>query len=76
MVDQITHWLSLAPDQKRRHMRKRLKTVVLSDMSHPAYRRFKEYYEPLELRSRERAQQYKKVRPAAPPQYWRMTMKW
>ena len=68
MVDQITHWLSLPLDQRRRQMNKKLETVVLNDMSHPAYRRFKEYYEPLGLRSKERSQQYKKVQPDALPQ--------
>ena len=60
-MDQITHWLSLPPEQKKRYMRSNLKTVKLNDMSHPAYRRFKEFYEPLGLRRKERAQQYKKV---------------
>ena len=45
-------------------MSSNLKTVKLNDMSHPAYRRFKEFYEPLGLRRKERAQHYKKVLPA------------
>ena len=63
-MDQITHWLSLSPDQKRRYMSARLQTVKLNDMSHPAFRRFKEFYEPLGLRRKERAQEYEKVQPA------------
>ena len=46
-MDQITHWLLLPPDQKWRDMKRKLRMMVLNDMSHPAYRRFKEYYEPL-----------------------------
>ena len=44
-------------------MGSRLETAVLDDMSHPAYRRFKELYEPLGLRKAERAQRYRKVQP-------------
>lgn len=61
MVKQITDWLSSSPQKKERWMRNLLRTVVLADMSHPAYRRFKELYEPLGLRSEERAQLYRWV---------------
>ena len=56
MVDQLTHWLSLSPHQMRRQMNMKVKTAILNGLSHPAYRRFKEYHEPLGLRSNERAQ--------------------
>ena len=61
VVDQIDQWLSLPPQNKRQWMDGLLETVVLDDLSHPAYRRFKELYEPLGFRKEERAQQYKKV---------------
>ena len=60
-MDQIDQWLSLPPQKKREWMDGLLETVVLEDMRHPAYRRFKELYEPLGLRREERAQRYKKV---------------
>ena len=60
-MEQITHYLSLSPQKRLRWMSSKLRTVVLGDMRHPAYRRFKELYEPLGLRKEERAQQYKKV---------------
>ena len=71
MVEQITHYLSLSPQKRLRWMSSKLQTVVLEDMSHPAYRRFKGLYEPLGLRSKERAQQYKKVSLAASLQHLR-----
>ena len=43
-------------------MASKLETIVLDNMSHPAYRRFKELYEPLGLRKEERAQRFRKVR--------------
>ena len=60
-MDQINRWLAV-PSQTRLYMDSLLETVVLDDMRHPAYRRFKELYEPLGLRSEERAQRYRKVR--------------
>ena len=62
MVDQIAHWLALSPHQKRCWLNDSVETVVLDDMRHPAFRRFKELYEPLGLRQEERALRYRKVR--------------
>ena len=75
MVDQIAHWLSLPPNQRRRWLGL-LETVVLDDMSHPAFRRFKELYEPLGLRTEERALRYCKVRYAVTINMQSMSTVW
>ena len=61
VVEQIDQWLFISSQKKRQYMDSLLETVVLEDMSHPAYRRFKELYEPLGLRTEERAQRYCRV---------------
>ena len=43
-VGQITRWLSRSPREKRRWTSDLLETVVLKDMRHPAFRRFKTLY--------------------------------
>ncbi|CAL5223143.1 g5610 [Coccomyxa viridis] len=63
VLDQIAHWLSLPPNEKRRWLDHIVETVVLDDMGHPPFRRFKELYEPLGLRTEERAVLYLKDLP-------------
>ena len=43
-------------------MAERLEVIELDDFNHPAFARFKEVYEPLKLRDKERALRFKKVR--------------
>jgi len=61
-VDQIVLWLSLSPQQRKQWMAERLEVIKLDDFNHPAFARFKAVYEPLELRDKERALRFKKVR--------------
>lgn len=61
VVDQIAAWLAMSPAQRSRHMAQLLKEVELDDMAHPAYARFKQVYEPLGLRDKERGLKFRKV---------------
>lgn len=58
-------WLAFSPEQKRQYIEERTIAVELTDMSHPAYRRFKEVLEPWGLRRREQALHFCKVQPAS-----------
>ncbi len=62
----MAKWLAFSPEQKRQYMEERTVAVELTDMSHPAYRRFREVFQPLGLRKKERALQFRKVGPNMP----------
>ncbi len=66
VVDQVAQWLAYSPEQKRQYMDAHTKGVQLTDMRHPAFRRFKEVIEPWGLRKKEHALHFRKVRPATP----------
>ena len=66
MVDQVAQWLASSPEQKRQYMEAHTKVKELTDMSHPAYRRFKELNEPWGLRKKEYALHFRRVGPRSP----------
>ena len=66
VVDQVSKWLAFSPEQKRQYMEAHTEVKELNDMSHPAYRRFKEVNEPWGLRKMEYALHFRKVGFAAP----------
>ena len=66
VVQQVAKWLAFSPEQKRLHMEERTIAVELTDMRHPAFRRFKEVLEPLGLRKNERALHFCRVGPNTP----------
>ena len=53
VADQVATWLAYSPEQKRQHIQKHTIAVELTDLGHPAYRRFKELLEPWGLRKKE-----------------------
>ena len=61
-MQQMGKWLAFSPEQKRQFIEERTTAVELTDMSHPAYRRFKEVFEPLGLRKKEQGLHFCKVR--------------
>ena len=65
-MDQVAKWLAFSPEQKRQYMEAHTEVKELADMSHPAYRRFKEVNEPWGLRQKEYALHFRKVGLAAP----------
>ena len=65
-MNQVAQWLAFSPEQKRQYMDERTQAVELADMSHPAYRRFKEVIEPWGLRKKEHALHFRKVGLANP----------
>lgn len=65
VVDQVAQWLAFSPAEKRRYMDQHTKAVQLTDMRHPAFRRFKEVIEPWGLRKKEHALHFRKVLPAS-----------
>jgi len=64
-VDQIIRWLALSPERKKQYMAARTRAVDMTDLRHPAYRRFIDVTGPLGLRDKERALQFCMVRTAA-----------
>ncbi|CAL5224861.1 g7619 [Coccomyxa viridis] len=60
VVDQVAQWLAYSPEQKRQYMDAHTKGVQLTDMRHPAFRRFKEVIEPWGLRKKEHALHFRK----------------
>ena len=63
-MDQIVRWLALSPERKKQYMAARTRTVDMTDLRHPAYRRFIDVTGPLGLRDKERALQFCVVRTA------------
>ena len=60
-MQQIARWLAFSPEEKRKYMDERSAPVELTDISHPAYKRFKDVLEPLGLRKKEQGLQFYKV---------------